>query len=174
LRSQHAAGSLLDVGAGIGALTLELLESGSTEATCVDLAAGSLAIAREEAARRGLAARISWCEGDFVDVAADLPASDIVALDKVVCCYPSFRPLLEAAARHSRRWLALSYPRDRWYVRCGLWLENLWRRLRGSAFRAFVHPVTAMDALLREAGFVAASHSSTLVWQASVYTRKPR
>src|ERR1041385_1488639 len=57
--------------------------------------------------------RIEWVEGDFVAVAATVPSADLVALDRVVCCYPAYAPLLEQAAAHSRRLLAMSYPRDR-------------------------------------------------------------
>jgi hypothetical protein len=81
--------------------------------------------------------------------------------------------LLDQAARHSRQWLALSYPRDRWYVRLGIWLENLVLRLQRDSFRAFGHPVAAMDALLRRAGFVPVRHDASLIWQSSLYRREP-
>ncbi len=172
LHARGATGTLLDLGSGSGILSLELLKAGVIQATCVDLSPGSLRVAREEAERQGLAARITWQEGDAVELSSSLPQADIVTLDRVVCCYPAWRPLLEDAARHSRRWLAFAYPRERWYVRLGLGLENLWLRVRGSAFRAFVHPVAAMDAVLREAGFVPVHHDMTVAWQASIYTRK--
>jgi magnesium-protoporphyrin O-methyltransferase len=172
LQAANASGTLLDIGSGSGTLTFELLAEAVSSATCVDLAPGSIAVAREEAARREVTNRISWHQGDFVEIATQVPAADIVTLDRVVCCYPWYRPLLENAAAHSRRWLALSYPRDRWYVRCGLWLENFWRRLRHDGFRAFVHPVHAMDDLLRSAGFVPIRHSTSFIWQSSVYARR--
>jgi magnesium-protoporphyrin O-methyltransferase len=156
----------------MGALTLELLRSGVTTATCVDLAAGSIAVAREEAERRGLGERITWTEGDFVQVAESVAPADLVTLDKVVCCYPAYRELLGKAAEHCRQWLALSFPRDRWYVRVGLWFENTWRRLVGNDFRAFAHSIAAMDALLREAGLEAETTRTTLFWQMTVYARR--
>ncbi|HEX9893388.1 MAG TPA: class I SAM-dependent methyltransferase [Gemmatimonadales bacterium] len=171
LRASGAAGTLLDVGSGSGVLTLELLKSGVTEATCVDASAGSLRVARQEAERQGVAQRIRWHEGDMVVLGPTLPVADIVTLDRVVCCYHAWRALLEEAAKHSRRWLAFSYPRDRWYVRVGVQVENLWLRLRGNAFRAFYHPVGAMDAVLRESGLRPIRHDTTAVWQASIYGR---
>jgi hypothetical protein len=53
----------------------------------------------------------------------------IVTLDRVVCCYPDYRQLLEQVAESTIDLLALSYPRDRWYVRLGVGAENLLRRL---------------------------------------------
>ena len=171
LQAAGASGTLLDIGSGSGVLTFELLANGASSATCVDLAPESIVVAREEAARRGLTDRISWLQGDFVDLALELPGADIVTLDRVVCCYPLYRPLLENAAAKSRRWLALSYPRDRWYVRLGLRIENFLLRLRRIDFRAFVHPVAAMDRLLREAGFIPIRNNMTFVWQTCVYVR---
>lgn len=173
LRADGAGGTLLDLGSGSGVLTLELLKSGVTRADCVDLSPGSLRVARAEAHRQGLAERITWHEGDVVELGPALPPADIVTLDRVVCCYPEYGPLLDQAARHSRQWLALSYPRDRWYVRLGIWLENLVLRLQRDSFRAFGHPVAAMDALLRQAGFVPVGHDATLVWESSLYRRQP-
>lgn len=173
LRGAGAGGTLLDVGSGSGILTLELLKAGVSRADCVDLSPGSLRVAREEARRQGLADRITWHEGDMVELGPALPPADIVTLDRVVCCYAEYGPLLDQAAGHSRRWLALSYPRERWYVRVGIWLENLLLRLRRDSFRAFGHPVAAMDALLRRAGFVPVRHDVTLVWQSSLYRREP-
>jgi magnesium-protoporphyrin O-methyltransferase len=163
--------TMLDVGSGIGALSLGLLESGVRRAICVDLSAAALALNAEEAERRGLGDRIEQVEGDFVAVAAGLPQVDLVALDRVVCCYPAYAPLLEAAASHSRRLLAISYPRDRWWVRLALLVENAWRRLRGDGFRAFMHRPQAMADLLHQRGFTRSLALSTFSWQIEVYAR---
>lgn len=173
LHAGGAAGTLLDAGSGSGILTLELLKSGVTRAVCIDLSPGALAVAQEEASRQGLANRITWQEGDLTELAATLPAVDIVTLDRVVCCYAGYRPLLAAAAGRSRQWVAFSYPRNRWFVNAMLWVENLWFRIRGIEFRAYVHSIPAMDAVLREAGFVPVRHDAMLAWQASVYRREP-
>ena len=163
--------TLLDIGSGIGALTLGMLEAGVRHAVCVDMSPASLAASAEEARRQGVAGRIEWVEGDFVAVAATVPAADVVALDRVVCCYPAYAPLLEQAAAHSRRLLAMSYPRDRWWVRLALRAENAWRRLRGDGFRAFVHPPQAMADLLQRHGLARARAASTWTWQIEVYSR---
>jgi magnesium-protoporphyrin O-methyltransferase len=164
-------GTLLDVGAGIGVLTFELLKAGMDRADCVDLSPASIAIGRAEAARQGWAGKLRWREADFVTVAPELEPADVVSLDRVVCCYPEYRPLLEEAARHTRRFLALSYPRDRWFVRAALWVENAFRRVRGNPFRAFVHSPAALDTLLRQSGFNRRFQESTLAWRADIYAR---
>src|ERR1041384_1824935 len=49
--------TLLDVGSGIGALTLGLLKAGVRHAVCVDMSRASLAASTEEARRQGAADR---------------------------------------------------------------------------------------------------------------------
>jgi magnesium-protoporphyrin O-methyltransferase len=171
LRADAVAGTLIDAGTGSGVIVFELLKSGITSAIGIDLSPGSLGVARKEAARQGVSDRITWQEGDLTRLAASLPPADVVTLDRVVCCYPAYRSLLEGAAGRSRRWLAFSCPHNRWYVRAMVWIGNLWLRLRGSAFRAYVHSIPAMDTVLREAGFVPVHQTGNLVWQASVYRR---
>lgn len=163
--------TLLDIGAGIGTLSFELLEDGVANATCVDMSPAFVKCGQMEAAQRGFAQRMSWRTADFVTMASELPPADLVTLDRVVCCYPAFDALLQLAADHAKILLAMSYPKDRWYVRIAVGAENLLQRLRGSAFRSFVHPSAKMDALLVGAGFRRLSGASTFMWRMDIYRR---
>lgn len=166
-------GTLLDVGTGIGALTFELLERGVTRAVGVDASPAYLASAGEEARRRGRSHSTSFIHGDFVEVAAGLPHADLVTLDRVVCCYPSHQSLLAESLRHAGRGFALSYPRDRWFVKMVVHLENAVRRLTGNPFRTFVHPVAEMQQMIGNAGFTLVSRGQTRTWSADVYAKGP-
>ena len=132
-------GTLLDVGSGVGSLTFGLLERGITRAVAVDASSAYNGVARQEAERLGRADAVQFVHADFVSVASALSGATLVTLDRVVCCYPSYEPLLDAALRHADQCLALSYPRDVWYVRLGVRLENGQRRLAKNSFRTFVH-----------------------------------
>jgi magnesium-protoporphyrin O-methyltransferase len=123
----------------------------------------------DEAARRGRAADIEIVRGDFVDVAKSVPAASVVTLDRAICCYPFYERLLLEALRHAERGLALSYPRERWYVKAGVGLENLLRRR--TAFRVFVHPEARMRRLIEGAGFALIGHAQTFFWAVDVYRR---
>lgn len=163
--------TVLDIGSGIGAMSLGLLDAGVKQAICVDMSPAALAANAEEAQRRGVADRVGQVEGDFVAIASTLPLADLVVLDRVVCCYPSYAPLLEHATARSRRLLALAYPRDRWWVRLAMWIENAWRGMRGDDFRSFVHRPAAMADVLHRGGFTRSRTLSSFVWQMELYTR---
>jgi SAM-dependent methyltransferase len=123
-QSGALAGTVLDVGSGFGDLTLALLERGASSAIAVDASAAYVGAARDEAHRQGRSDAIRFVHADFVVAASELPSTSIVTLDRVVCCYPSCQQLLDAAVARTERCLALSYPRDVWYVRAGMALEN--------------------------------------------------
>jgi SAM-dependent methyltransferase len=124
----------LDVGCGVGALTFELLNLGMSRATGVDASAAYLSAAAEEAARFGRTNAVEFVQGDFLNVAPQLPTATAVTLDRVICCYPAYEPMLRAALKHAERLLALSYPKDEWYVHAGICVENGLRRLKRNPF----------------------------------------
>jgi hypothetical protein len=65
------------------------------------------------------------------------------------CFATCYEPLLEESLRHAERYFAFSYPRDVWYVHCGIAVENGVRWLRRNSFRAFVHPTEQMTHIIR-------------------------
>jgi magnesium-protoporphyrin O-methyltransferase len=83
----------------------------------------------------------------LVDIASspdEVEPADVVVLHRVVCCYPDYERLISAAASHANRLLVFSYPPRNLFSRMIMRCENLLHRLRGSDFRAFVHPPAAM------------------------------
>jgi magnesium-protoporphyrin O-methyltransferase len=163
--------SVLDIGGGVGVLVFELLSKGASDATLVDASPAYLKAAEGEALRRAHSDRIRCVPGDFVAIADSVTAATVVTMHRVICCYPNHVALLQRAADHTRRVLAFSYPRDRWFVRWWLALENLWRRLSGSDFRTFVHSPAAMERIVVGAGFRRLSRHLTLVWSIDLYER---
>lgn len=166
--------TLLDVGGGIGAVQHELLAAGTSRATQVDASPAYLAASREEAARRGHANRVEHRYGDFTEVAGDVADADVVTLDRVICCYPDMEALVKASAAKARRLYGLVYPREHWGTRLLMGAANAYMRLRGSAFRTYLHSDAAVDAMVRSMGFERVSHGRTLMWRVVTYARKTR
>ena len=163
--------SLLDIGGGIGVIPYELLGTGVARGTLVEASSAYLGEARAEAQQRGVADRMEFVHGDVVTLASSVPEADVVTMDRVVCCYPEYEPLLVASVSKARGLYGLSYPHDRWYVRLVVAVQNLIRRLTGKAFRTFVHPTEAIDRILRDHGFQSRFQRNTLVWHVGLYGR---
>ena len=164
---------LLDVGAGIGAIHHELLDGRAVRAIHVDASQAHLAMAREETERRGHRDRVQFVHGDFVDIADEIPAADVVTLDRVICCYHDMERLVRRSAAKATRLYGAVYPRDLRWMRIGIATINLVQRIKRSPFRVFMHEPAAIDAVLRTAGLERTSTQRTLGWEVVVYRRRP-
>ena len=134
--------TVLDVGGGVGGISLELLAAGAERATNVEISGAYETAAGELAAERGVADRVDRRVADFVDEGETIDAHDVVVMHRVVCCYPNVDALMAEAAKHTRRVLVLTYPQERAWIRAGLHVVNLFLRLRGCGFRTYVHPTS--------------------------------
>ncbi len=165
--------TLLDIGGGVGAVQHALLAAGAASAVHVDASSAYLKAAQTEADRRGLAGRIRFWHGDFVDLAPEVAPADVVTLDRVICCYHDMPGLVRASAARAQRLYGLVYPRDAWWTRLSSRLVNAGYWLRRTPFRFFVHRTSAVDDLVRAHGFQLLSHRHTWIWQVVVYVREP-
>lgn len=163
--------SVLEIGGGIGAIQLELLRSGAASATNVELSRGYEDAARSLLERTGLTGRVERRLGDFVTVADAVAPADVVILDRVVCCYPDADALVTAAAAHAREILVLVVPVERWWMRAGRAVINVWPRLRGWRWRFFVHPARVIRSAAERRGLHVAERRGRLVFQMLVFTR---
>jgi magnesium-protoporphyrin O-methyltransferase len=170
--SEAANGAtVLDIGGGIGVIDQELLRRGASGAVLVDASPAYLEAAREEAADAGLLDRWEIVAGDFVRRAESVDDADIVTLDRVVCCYRAVDELVPASAAHARRLYGLVLPRDRWYVRWLIRLDNVRYRLKRSAYRAYAHANERVDEHTRAAGLRQRSEAFTRFWRVVLYER---
>lgn len=170
--------TMLDVGCGTGDLALGSLARGAEHATGIDLAGGAIAQARSLAAERGLTDRTSFTAGD--GAVAPLAPHDVVALNRVLCCYPSVEALLANTLGATRAVYAYTAPVHNGLVgrfnRISVAISNRWFRFREKkfrGFRAFVHDLHAVDRTIAAAGFRRVHDSRVrAVWQLVVFTRE--
>ena len=163
--------TLLDVGAGVGAIHHELLNGRVARAVHLDASTAHLDVAREETERRGHGARVEFVHGDFVDLSDAIPAVDVVTLDRVICCYHDMDRLVRLSAEKASRLYGAVYPRDVRWMRVGVAAFNLVQRLKRSPFRVYVHSPAAIDAVLRATGLTRRAARSTPGWEVVVYLR---
>lgn len=164
--------SLLDIGGGIGVIQHELRAAGVSDITGVDASRAYLAIARQEAEKRGYATDATYRHGDFVALADEIAPADLVTLDRVVCCYPDMVALMNAAAAKTKRFLGLVYPHDRWWIRLGMTILNRFFALRDNPFRTYIHPTAAVEGIAAAHGLRKVVHRNGLIWQVVVFGRE--
>jgi magnesium-protoporphyrin O-methyltransferase len=163
--------TVLDIGGGVGAVHHELLRSGAATAVDVDASRAYISAAHEEAVRQGHEDRVQYVAGDFVAVAPEIAPADLVALDRVICCYPDMASLVGRSASLARRRYGLVYPRDTWLSRVGIRIINLQFRLTRSRFRVYVHRTAEVEAILADHGLERRLHRTSLIWQLSLFER---
>ena len=156
---------MLEVGGGVGALQLELLRAGATRAVNVELSPEYERFAAELARESGLEERLDRRIADFAAAPDEVEPADDVVMNRVVCCYPDVDALVGGAAGRARRLLVMSFPRERASIRLAFAAGNIWFRVTGSAFRAFVHPTRAVVAAAEARGLRLAHREQGVVWQ---------
>jgi 2-polyprenyl-3-methyl-5-hydroxy-6-metoxy-1,4-benzoquinol methylase len=138
--------TVLEIGGGVGEIQLELLRRGASAVTNLEISTHYEAEAARLLERSGLTGRVTRRFLDIARSPGEVEPADVVVLHRVVCCYPEYQRLLAAAGSHARRMLVYSHPADNPATKASIWSENFLRRLRGNAFRAYVHPPEAMIA----------------------------
>lgn len=164
--------TLLDIGGGIGVFQHELLDSGAARATSVEASSAYLSAERSESGRRGLADRVTYHHGDFVDLAESIEPADVVTLDRVLNVYPDWERLASLSADRARRLYGVVIPRDTRFVRLVIAAINLVLRLRRQRVRAAVVPIGELERILRQRG-LSRRFSATVgpAWQVVLYRR---
>lgn len=172
LETQGISGAtILEVGGGIGAIQIELFKRGAASSLNVELSPEYEQVAWALAEEESVSDRITRDTGDFVQVHTRYERADVVIMNRVVCCYPWMERLVGAAASKTGRYLALSFPRDRWWTKAVVGLENALMGRREGYVRAFVHPPSDMEATASSADLIRRFEHHDLIWQAMVLER---
>ena len=163
--------TVLEVGGGVGAIDIELLKAGAREATVVELSAEYDEEAAGLLAENQLEGRVVRRHGDFVEVGDVIEPADIVVMHRVVCCYPDPEALVGAAALHAGRLLALSFPRETWWIRIGWYAVDAWFRLV-YRFESYVHAHSTILGAAGRAGFTPVREQTGWLWHVAVLERR--
>ena len=163
--------TLLEVGSGVGYLHQVLLEQGAKTAVGIDLSGDMLKEAASWAEEKGLADRTEYIQGDFIELLDRVEPAEVTILDKVVCCYPHAELLINSSIAKTTRVYALTYPRNRWFIKVAMEIMAFFLKLTGSDFRAFVHNPDDIERWIIAAGFKKSYQDQTFIWLSQIYTK---
>jgi SAM-dependent methyltransferase len=162
-RLQLSGRSVLDLGCGSGQVSLLAAAMGA-QVRGIDIAPGMLALARDAAARAGLADRARFEEGD---VSRDpLPPADVVLLVGVVEYYRDLEPLVRRAADAAGRALVIAHANR---VRYRMALRYALARM--GRLNLYYHPMHAVAAAAQRAGLVLAEERREHAFTILVFER---
>lgn len=164
--------SILEVGCGVGGLHLTLVKKGAGSAVGVEISAGMIEEAKKLAMEFGVAERTSYRHGDLISANGGIPQSDIVILDKVLCCCPDPETLIEISAAKAGMLYAVSYPRNSWFAAIGFtiaqWVGTLFRW----SFHPYYHRPARLDGMITQQGLQQVDAHTTPIWQVKLFRRK--
>ncbi len=166
--------TVLDIGAGIGSVHLELLALGAAAAVDADASGPYLAAARSEAERRGVVDRVTYVHGDAIAAGPAIGPADLVAMDRVACCYGDVDALVGFAAARTRRRLGIVVPPDHALARFVVGGVNVWQRIRRSSFRMYAHPHGRIAAAAVREGLIPNGSESVGTWRLLLFERPVR
>ncbi len=161
--------TLLDIGCGVGNLHLTLLKEGAKTAVGVEASEGMIAHARAIARDLGLSERVDYKLGDFVNLAGVVASSDIVLLDKVVCCYEEPERLIAASTARCKQLYVVSYPRDSFLGRVAMGIPALLGRVLRWSFHPYYHPPALLKRAIIGEGFAEIYSAVTWIWQVRIF-----
>ena len=170
-RKPIAAKEVLDIGCGVGALHLTLLNQGAARSLGVEMSEGMIAEAKRLASESGVGERTQYIVGDFVELADSLTESDITLLDKVVCCCERLDDLIEKSTARTKSIYALSHPKDNALMKTVFKTQMLLARFLGWSFCPFWHDWVEMKNMIVSRGFRLLYENSTIAWQVLVFQR---
>jgi 2-polyprenyl-3-methyl-5-hydroxy-6-metoxy-1,4-benzoquinol methylase len=164
--------TLLDIGGGVGDIQHELLRAGAGQVINCDAASAYQTACRQEAERLGHAGSIRYLQGNFVELANEIPAADLVTLDRVICCYDDMPGLVNLSAQKAKKLYGIVYPRDTWWIRAAIRVANFYSRwVERTPMRIFVHSPAAVEAILHGNGLGRTFRREMGPWQVVVYRR---
>ena len=163
--------TLLEVGSGVGYMHQVLLQQGAKSAVGIDLAPDMLKEAQAWADEKNLTDRVQYIQGDFIELLDQVNNAEVTILDKVVCCYPFAELLINSSTIKTNKVYALTYPRNRWFIRVAMEVMAFFLKLSGSDFRAFVHKPNDIESWITDAGFKKTYQNKTFIWLTQVYQK---
>lgn len=172
LKSEDLAkATMLEVGGGIGAISWHFLEHGAATVTDVDASSGYIETARNYADTRGWSDKCTFVFGDLTEAAHSIPSHDFLSMDKIICCYPDYKVLLETALSKCKQTFIVSYPVDDPVSGFLNRLVNLYMWIRKNPYRSYIHPVKEIRQTIHDLDFRLIGKDRSLQWHLELYKR---
>jgi magnesium-protoporphyrin O-methyltransferase len=163
---------LEEIGCGVGGLHLTLLQRGAKNALGIDISQGMISYAKQLSSDLGMEGKTTYVHGDFTEKENDIPPTDIVMMDKVVCCYENLDLLLDRSLAKTNNLYAISFPRNYFLVRAMAKSAIKFGKLFHWSFSPYWHDWDRMVQRIRNNGFNEGYRNQTFMWTVCVFQRR--
>ncbi len=171
-QEQVTGKTLLDIGGGVGIIQHELMKKGIRNAISVEASPAYNNASQLEAEAQGHENKIDYYMGDFITYSSQLPTTDVVTLDKVICCYPNGEDLVSKSLVLSNEYYGLVYPSDNILIKLGASLLNFYKKLTKNDYRSYVHSRKKIHSLVQSNGFNKIFESRSGFMMIEVYKKR--
>lgn len=165
---------LVDIGGGIGALQWWFLGKGGRLTTDIDASSGYLREAENYAKYMGWDSKAEFIKGDCTEIYPQITRPDYITLDKVVCCYPNYKEILEATCEKSNAFVSLSYPIDGIIAQVVRWFIYLFLRIMKNPFSPYIHSVKDIRKVFASKGYQRLAHDVVFPWHIETYLKNSK
>lgn len=163
--------SMVDIGGGIGALQWWFLGNGGNSTIGIDASSGYLKQAEEHAKTKGFESNVKFILGNCVDIYPHIETVDFITLDKVVCCYPNYKEILEATCDKATTTVSLSYPMDGFISEVVRKIGDFFMSFKDNPFRPFIHSVKEIRRVFKQKGYKRVAHNLAFPWHVETYEK---
>lgn len=167
----QSTNSLMDIGSGVGAIIWELLDKGVDRAVYLEISPGYSHVFKEQMKTRSYQNQIQVEMGDFTELHKGLPKVDIVTLDKVICCYGDYKPLVELSLQKCKRLYAYTIPRNVWWVKAVHGVETIIKSFQKNHLHTLIHSTSDIEQKVISAGFKKIYQKFNREWLTVLYER---
>jgi SAM-dependent methyltransferase len=169
--------SLAELGCGPGGFAVESLKHGASASVGIDLSPEMIKAANQLADSLGMSDRAKFIVGNAADV--HIPTSDIVVLDKMLCCFPDAEAILKNAMAACNETVAFVVPRDQGLflipLRIGVYFKNLVERIRGKKVGwLYLHSLGRIDSMIQTSGFIYKKRAPSGFWLVFTYSKNAK
>ena len=172
LEKQEVEGkSMIDIGGGIGALQWWFLGVGGHATIGIDASSGYLKQAEEHSKTKGWETKSEFILGDCVEIYPQIESAEFITLDKVVCCYPNYKEILEATCDKATKAISLSYPMDGFISEAIRKMGDFFMSFKNNPFRPFIHSVKDIRLVFEQKGYKRVAHNLAFPWHVETYEK---
>jgi SAM-dependent methyltransferase len=166
--------TIAELGCGPGGFTIECLKKGAARGIGIDLSPEMVKTANELAASLQFHDRAKFIVGNAAT--AEIPSSDIVVMDKMLCCFPDAKTILKNVVRASGSGIGFVVPRDQGLfkvpLRIAVFFKDLYDKIRRQNIGwLYLHSLPEIDQTLRNAGFNQRRRAVSGFWLVFLYSK---